>query len=95
MKGLSGSVNVNGGYPSQYGISSSFNYRKNKFSVFGSINTSLRETKGGVYTDSDFFLPDTTYTSLTNRDRTSNSLSFGTRAGFSFYPNKNNIFNLP
>ena len=94
MKGISGSVNVNGGYPSQYGISSSFNYRKSKFSVFASINTSLRETKGGGYTDSDFFLPDTTYTSLTNRDRTSNSLSFGTRAGFSFYPNKNNIFNF-
>ena len=30
MKVISGSVNVNGGYPSQYGISSSFNYRKSK-----------------------------------------------------------------
>jgi len=94
LKGLNGSINLNTGYPKQQGVSTSLNYRKNKFSIFASINQSYRETKGGGFTNSDFFLSDTTYSSKVNRDRTSERLSYGARTGFSFFPNKNNIFSF-
>ena len=94
LKGLNGSINFNTGYPSQNGLSTSLNYRKSKFSVFTSINVNSRESKGGGYTNSNFFLPDTTFTSKVNRDRNSESFSYGIRSGFSFFPNKNNIFNF-
>ena len=92
LKGLNGSININTGYPSQNGISTSFNYRKSKFSVFASLNANQRETRGGGFSNSDFFLTDTTYSSYVDRDRFNNSLSFGGRAGFSFFPNSKNIF---
>jgi len=94
LKGLNGSINLNTGYPKQQGVSTSLNYRKNKFSIFASINQSYRESKGGGFTNSDFFLSDTTYSSKVNRDRTSERLSYGARTGFSFFPNKNNIFSF-
>ena len=92
LKGLNGSINLNTGYPTQNGISTNFNYRKSKFSVFASISLNQRETKGGGYSNSNFFLSDTTYSSYIDRDNLNNSLSFGGRAGISFFPNKNNIF---
>ncbi len=92
LKGLNGSINVNTGYPTQNGISTNFNYRRSKFSVFASVSANQRETKGGGFSNSDFFLPDTTYSSYVDRDRFNNSLSLGGRAGFSFFPNRNNIF---
>ena len=92
LKGLNGSINLNTGYPSQNGISTNFNYRKSKFSVFASISLNQRETKGGGYSNSNYFLSDTTYSSYIDRDNLNNSLSFGGRAGISFFPNKNNIF---
>ncbi len=94
LKGLNGSININTGYPLQNGLSTNFNYRKNKISVFGSINLSQRESKGGGWTNSDFFLSDTTYSSYIDRDRNSNSQSVSGRIGFSYFPNKNNIFNF-
>ena len=94
LKGLNGSININTGYPTQNGLSTNFNYRRSKFSVFGSLNVSQRETKGGGFTNSDFFLTDTTYSSNIVRDNLSNSKSFGGRVGFSYFPNKNNIFNF-
>ena len=92
LKGLNGSINLNTGYPTQNGISTNFNYRKSKFSVFASISLNQRETKGGGYSNSNYFLSDTTYSSYIDRDNLNNSLSFGGRAGISFFPNKNNIF---
>ena len=92
LKGLNGSINLNTGYPTQNGISTNFNYRKSKFSVFASLSANQRETNGGGFSNSDFFLPDTTYSSYIERDNLNNSLSFGGRAGFSFFPNRNNIF---
>ena len=94
LKGLNGSVNINTGIPSQNGISTNFNYRKSKFSVFASLSANQRTTKGGGFSDSDYFLTDTTYSSYADRDRTSNSLSYGGRAGFSFFPNSKNIFSF-
>ena len=94
LKGLNGSININTGYPTQNGLSTNFNYRRSKFSVFGSLNVSQRETKGGGFTNSDFFLTDTTYSSNIVRDNLSNSKSFGGRVGFSYFPNQNNIFNF-
>ena len=94
LKGLNGSINLNTGYPSQNGLSTNFNYRKSKFSVFASVNLSQRESRGGGWTNSDFYLSDTTYSSYIDRDRESNSKSIGGRVGFSFFPNKNNIFNF-
>lgn len=94
LKGLNGSINLNTGYPSQNGLSTNFNYRKGKFSVFASVNLSQRESRGGGWTNSDFYLSDTTYSSYIDRDRESNSKSIGGRVGFSFFPNKNNIFNF-
>ena len=92
LKGLNGSININTGYPTQNGISTNFNYRKSKFSVFASINANQRETKGGGFSNSDFYLTDTTFSTYADRDRFNNSLSIGGRAGFSFFPNRNNIF---
>ena len=63
LKGLNGSINLNTGYPTQNGISTNFNYRKSKFSVFASISLNQRETKGGGYSNSNYFLSDTTYSS--------------------------------
>ena len=89
---MNGSINLNTGYPTQNGISTNFNYRRSKFSVFASLSANQRETNGGGFSNSDFFLPDTTYSSYIERDNLNNSLSFGGRAGFSFFPNRNNIF---
>ena len=94
LKGLNGSVNINTGFPTQNGVSTSLNYRKDKFSINASVNASQRESKGGGFTNSDFFLSDTTYSSRVDRESVNNSLSFGGRLGFSFFPNKNNIFSL-
>ena len=94
LKGLNGSVNINTGFPTQNGVSTSLNYRKDKFSINASVNASQRESKGGGFTNSDFFLSDTTYSSRVARESVNNSLSFGGRLGFSFFPNKNNIFSL-
>ena len=94
LKGLNGSVNINTGVPTQNGISTNFNFRKSKFSVFASVNLNQRITKGGGFSDSDYFLSDTTYSSYADRDRTSNSLSYGGRAGISYFPNSKNIFSF-
>ena len=76
LKGLNGSVNINTGFPTQNGVSTSLNYRKDKFSINASINTSQRESKGGGFTNSDFFLSDTTYSSRVDRESVNNSLSY-------------------
>ena len=94
LKGLNGSINLNTGYPTQNGISTNFNYRKSKFSVFASISLNQRETKGGGFSNSDYFLSDTTYSSYIDRDNLNNSFSFGGRAGISYFPNRNNIFSF-
>ena len=94
LKGLNGSININTGVPSQNGISTNFNYRKSKFSIFASLNTNQRTTKGGGFSNSDYFLSDTTYSSFADRDRTSNSLSYGGRVGISYFPNRKNILSF-
>jgi len=94
LKGVNGSINLNTGYPLQNGLSTNINYRKSKFSVFGSINLNQRENKGGGFTNSDFYLSDTTYSSSIDRERMNNDKSVGGRVGFSLFPNNNNIFNF-
>ena len=91
---MNGSININTGVPSQNGISTNFNYRKSKFSIFASLNTNQRTTKGGGFSNSDYFLSDTTYSSFADRDRTSNSLSYGGRVGISYFPNRKNILSF-
>ncbi len=94
LKGVNGSINLNTGYPLQNGLSTNINYRKSKFSVFGSVNLNQRENKGGGFTNSDFYLSDTTYSSSINRERLNNDKSLGGRFGFSLFPNNKNIFNF-
>ena len=55
------------------------------------VRENLEEEDGQTPT---FYLSDTTYSSYIDRDRESNSKSIGGRVGFSFFPNKNNIFNF-
>jgi len=86
-KGLNGSVTGNAGYPANYGLSSSLNYRKGSVNLFGSYGINFRENPGGGYTDR--ISQETIFTHIDN-DRLRSNTSHNIRFGADFSLNENN-----
>lgn len=54
LQGLNGAITVNGGYPTQAGISGNINYRTGDFNFFNTTSYNYREIPGNSYTNSEF-----------------------------------------
>jgi len=67
-KGLNGTFDLNLGWPHNYGVGASVNFRRKWVNLFVSGGIRYRKGPGNGNSYQEFFLPDTTY--YTNRDRT-------------------------
>ncbi|WP_033958126.1 TonB-dependent receptor domain-containing protein [Psychroserpens jangbogonensis] len=54
LQGLNGAITVNGGYPTQAGISGNINYRTGDFNFFNTTSYNYREIPGNAYSNSEF-----------------------------------------
>ena len=58
IQGLNGAVTVNGGYPTQAGISGNINFRTGDVNIFNTTSYNYRDIPGNSRTDTDFFATD-------------------------------------
>lgn len=54
LQGLNGAVTINGGYPTQAGISGNLNYRTGDFNFFNTTSYNYREIPGNAFSNSVF-----------------------------------------
>lgn len=85
QKGFNGSFDMSGGYPQLFGAGATMNYRRNNLNFFTNISFNNRRSPGGGFSNQKFFLPDTSYSFIREReqDRGGNDLNF--RMGIDYY----------
>lgn len=85
QKGFNGSFDLSGGYPQLFGAGATMNYRRNNLNFFTNISFNNRRSPGGGFSNQKFFLPDTSYSFIRerNQDRGGNDLNF--RMGMDYY----------
>jgi Outer membrane receptor proteins, mostly Fe transport len=99
-RGFNGTVNLRGGYPWQYGLGVSTNYRMNKFNFFASYNYNNRQNIGGGRTQSkrfeDVISSDTSFLQLTDQvtNRTMKRQGHNIRFGTDYYITDKDILSL-
>ena len=83
--GFHGSVDLNTGYPLQYGVGINTNYRLNKVNFFVNYALNYRERLGSGSYRRDFFRPEGTFTTLQESDRNRKGLSNMIRTGAEYF----------
>ncbi|MDN5350089.1 MAG: hypothetical protein PWQ54_1485 [Bacteroidales bacterium] len=89
--GFHGSIDLNTGYPLQYGVGVNTNYRFNKVNLFANYALNYRERLGSGNYRRDFFRPEGTYTTLQESDRDRTGLSNMIRTGAEYYFTPNDV----
>lgn len=89
-QGFNGSFELRAGYPSNLGASANLNYRRYWVNLFANYGISLRENPGSGYTFQEFYLPDSQYTTIRERNMLRGGLSQNIRTGADFFLDKNN-----
>jgi len=89
--GFHGSVDVNAGFPLQYGVGLNTNYRLNKVNFFVNYALNYRERIGSGSYRRDFFRPEGTFTTLQNSDRNRSGLSNMIRTGAEYFFTPNDV----
>lgn len=91
-EGINGAVNVNVGYPANYGAGVNINSRGKWYNLFGSYGISYRESPGKGFGYREFFDSDSAYRS--NNERVRSGLSNNFRLGSDFYINDQNTLTV-
>ena len=89
--GFHGSVDVNAGYPLQYGVGINTNYRLRKVNFFANYALNYRERLGSGNYRRDFFRPDGTHTTLQDSERNRTGLSNMIRTGAEYFLTPNDV----
>ncbi len=84
-KGVNGSFEVNSGMPANYGASTNVNFRREKINYFVNYGANYRNAPGGGNSFQRYTLPDTTFITRRNDDRTRGGWSHNLRAGADFF----------
>lgn len=91
-RGINGSVDLNAGYPENFGAGVNLNYRKDWINLFTNYNITYRQRPGSGYSYQEFFLEDSTFAYERERNRTRggwrNNLQLGTDI---FFNDKNTL----
>ncbi|MCR9155446.1 MAG: TonB-dependent receptor [Bacteroidetes bacterium] len=85
QKGFNGSFDLSGGYPELFGAGASMNYRRNKLNLFSNISYRQNRSPGGGVSDQKFFLPDTSYSFLRDRNQNRGGQDLNLRFGADYY----------
>ncbi len=80
--GFNGIATLNLGYPEEYGLSTSLNYRVKKFNFFTNLGYSNRDSPGNASNTTQYFSEDAAYAftdenRIYTRERESSNLNFG------------------
>ncbi len=90
LQGLNGAITVNGGYPTQAGISGNINYRTGDVNIFNTTNYNYREAPGNAFNDTEFFDPEPGNTAFSIEDREFDRTrkGYSTNTGIEWYVNE-------
>ncbi len=89
LQGLNGAITVNGGYPSQAGISGNINYRTGDINIFNTTNYDYRESPGNALNETEFFNGDAPSTFLEEeREFDRVRKGYSTNTGIEWYVNE-------
>jgi len=84
-KGFNGSFEVNGGFPTQYGVGANVNYRQDRFNFFVNGNHNRRTGPATGSTYQEFYAGDVTNITLLRTERARNGYSTSVQAGSDYY----------
>jgi len=87
QSGFNGSFEVTGGYPDNYGVGGTANYRKDKFNFFTNLSLNYRKSPGGGFFDQQTTNPDTSFGLVRNREQKRGGLNAALRLGTDYYFN--------
>ncbi len=85
--GLNGSFEATAGYPDNYGLGASVNYRRDKLNFFTNLNLNYRNSPGGGFLEQQTVNPDTSFGLIRNRKQERGGLNAALRLGADYYFN--------
>ena len=89
LQGLNGAITVNGGYPTQAGVSGNINFRTGEFNIFNTTSYNYRESPGNALNETEFFNGDDPSTFLfEDREFDRISKGYSTNTGIEWYVNE-------
>ncbi|NRB58946.1 MAG: TonB-dependent receptor [Winogradskyella sp.] len=89
LQGLNGAITVNGGYPTQAGISGNINYRTGDINIFNTTSYDYRESPGNALNETEFFNGEEPSTFLIEeRDFDRERKGYSTNTGIEWYVNE-------
>ena len=92
--GFNGSVDLNTGFPWQYGVGLNTNYRFNKINFFANYAFNYRERIGTGEYYREFYREDGTYKTYQDTDRNRTGYSNTIRFGAEYFLSPNDVFTL-
>ncbi len=90
-QGFNGSVDVNAGYPENFGAGINMNWRKDWINFFTNYNITYRNSPGRGYSLQTFDLPDSTFSYERIQDRSRGGLRNNIQLGSDMYLNDKNV----
>ena len=90
-QGFNGSFELILGQPVNYGVAANVNYRKNKLNFFLNYGLAYRKLPNIGSQYQEFYGPDTTFISISDRSGTVNGLHNNVQAGLDYFFNDKNI----
>jgi len=89
LQGLNGAITVNGGYPTQAGVSGNINFRTGDVNIFNTTSYNYRESPGNALNETEFFNGDDPSTFLfEDREFDRISKGYSTNTGIEWYVNE-------
>jgi len=89
LQGLNGAITVNGGYPTQAGVSGNINFRTGDVNIFNTTSYNYRESPGNALNETEFFNGDDPSTFLfEDREFDRISKGYSTNTGVEWYVNE-------
>jgi len=89
LQGLNGAITVNGGYPTQAGVSGNINFRTGDVNIFSTTSYNYRESPGNALNETEFFNGVNPSTFLIeDREFDRQSKGYSTNTGIEWYVNE-------
>ena len=93
-QGINGTVNIDLGYPNNYGAGFGLSYKKNAITIFSGYNASYRESPGFSNSYQTFTYSDTSFSYSNNAIRGRENINHGFNLGTEIYLNEFNSITL-
>lgn len=89
LQGLNGAITVNGGYPTQAGVSGNINFRTGDVNIFSTTSYNYRESPGNALNKTEFFngVDPSTFL-IEDREFDRQSKGYSTNTGIEWYVNE-------